>query len=327
MQANYVDKTVISLQNINSKVLSRQRGVSLVELLVALLLGLFLLYALVEILVNGKQSFSSASHMSRLQENGRVATNLVVTDLKRAGYLGGNSYEEDIYGSTGKQTPSMTCATGDTTWGRMTDWYVSGLDDTNAGYACIPNGTYLRGDILTVRYAAPWAAASLSANKMYLRSSLFQGKIFDGSNAGSLANVVDDEPNSVRELMAYSYFVGDSGRTCGGQIVPSLFRVRLDDSSRPLAEELLPGVEDLQVQYGTVAEDALGTAISGRYQDADDVNNWTNVTSVRIWLLVRAECTETGFTDNSTYNLGNKTYTPGDNFRRQLYSSAVMIRN
>jgi type IV pilus assembly protein PilW len=320
-----MDKTVISLQKINSKVLSRQRGVSLVELMVALLLGLFLLYALVEILLNGKQSFSSANYLSRLQENGRIATSLVVTDLKRAGYLGGNSYVQNIFGSSGQVTAAMTCEWG-TEWGRMITWGVSGLDDTNAGYtSCIPNVTYLRGDVLTIRYAAPWPAATLSANKMYLRSSLFQGKIFQGSKSTDAENQVDDEPNTVRELMAYSYFVGDSGRNCGGQDVPSLYRVRLDGSGLPEAEELLPGVEHFQVRY-QVQEDG-GVSNLGQYVDAGAVSDWEDVVAVRIWLLVRSECTETGFTDTSTYTLGDQVYTPDDNFRRQLYSSVVMIRN
>jgi hypothetical protein len=285
--------------------------------MVALLLGLFLLFALVEILINGKQSFSSASHMSRLQENGRIATNLVVTDLKRAGYMGGNSNEDKISGTAGQIDGVATCATGDTTWGRMITWGISGLDDTRAGYACIPNGTYLRGDVLTIRYAAPWAAGAISANKMYLRSSLFEGRIFKGSDEAAIDNEVEDEPNSVRELMAYSYFVGDSGRTCGGQTVPSLFRVNLNDSGQPEVQELLPGIEHFQVQYG----------VAGQYVDADDVADWDDVVTARIWLLVRAECTETGFTDDSTYVLGNEEYTPNDNFRRQLYSSVVMLRN
>jgi len=312
-----MDKTVPNLPSKNSKILTRQRGVSLVELMVALLLGLFLLFALVEILLNGKQSFSAANHLSRLQENGRIATDLVATDLKRAGYMGGNSYVENIYGSTGQVAGAMTCATGDTTWGRMVAWGLSGLDDTNAGYACIPNGTYLRGDVLTIRYVTPWAAAAMSANKMYLRSSLFEGRIFKGSEEASVENEVGDEPNSVRELMAYSYFVGDSGRTCGGQPVPSFFRIGLDDNAQPVPEELLPGIEHFEVQYG----------VAGQYVDADDVTDWGDVVTARIWLLVRAECPETGFTDTSTYTLGNQVYTPNDNFRRQLYSNVVMIRN
>lgn len=290
----------------------------MVELMVAMALGLFLLFALVEILINGKDSFGSANHLSRLQENGRIATNLVVSDLKRAGYMGGNSDIPNIFGTTGQAAPATTCATGDTSWARMIQQPVFGLDDSNAGYACIPDATYLRGDIVTVRYAAPWVeTGALTANRLYLRSSLFEGKIFTGSNEANAINIVGDQPQSVRQLMAHSYFVGDSGRSCGGAAVPSLFRARLADNGQPVVDELLPGVEHFQVQYGS----------DGQYLDADAVTDWDDIDTVRIWLLVRAECSENGFTDGRTYTMGDVDYTPGSSFRRQLYSSVVMLRN
>jgi type IV pilus assembly protein PilW len=300
----------------------------MVELLVAMLLGLFLLYALIEILINGKQSFSSASHLSRLQENGRIATYLVMSDLKRAGYMGGNSDVPNIFGSAGQAAPAISCVTANTTWVRMITQGVAGIDDSNAGYSgCIPDATYLRGDVLAIRHAAPWIATAFDANKVYLRSSLFEGRVFNGSDEALGVNDVVDLPQSDRELMAFAYFVGDSGRTCGGQAVPSLFRVSVDGDSQPVANELLPGVEDFQVQFGIETEAAPGV-FNAEYVDADAVD-WDNdnVVTVRVWLLVRAECTETGFTDGNTYTYGDQIYTPNDSFRRQLYSSVAMIRN
>jgi type IV pilus assembly protein PilW len=303
-------------KNLSSK--HRQSGFSIIELLVAVTLGLFLMAALVEVLLSGNRSFTSANHLSRLQENGRMATGLIVTDLKRAGYMGGNSQVEDILGSEGPVVPAITCPTADTTWGRMVTERISGLDDTNAGYACISNATYLRGDILTVRLASPWVVtAALSANQMYLRTSMFEGKIFKGSGGADITNTVSDIPNSVHDLLSYSYFVGDSGRTCSGAAVPSLFRVRLGPTGQPLTDELLPGVEHFQVQYG----------VNGQYLNANNVADFDQVVTARIWLLIRSECAETGFTDGRTYNLGDQVYTPADSFRRQLYSSVVMLRN
>jgi len=311
---------VISLQKINSRILSRQRGVSLVELMVAMLLGLFLLYALVEILVNGKQSFGSANQMSRLQENGRIATNLLVTDLKRAGYMGGNSNTTSIAGTAAAIDPNTTCATGNNSWGRMVGDPVFGINDSNAGYACIADADYLQGDVLTMRYTSPTIeTGALLPNRLYMRSSLFLGRLFVGADAADPINDVSEKPVNVRQLQAYSYFVGDSKRTCGGDLVPSLFRVRLDDNGQPLTEELLPGVENLQVQFGD----------GERYYNADELamDDWETIITVRTWLLVRGECTEAGFTDDRTYTMGDQVITPADNFRRQLYSNVVMIRN
>ena len=311
---NIVNKVIN--KNVNNK--HRQSGFSIIELLVAVTLGLFLMAALVEVLLSGNRSFTSANHLSRLQENGRIATGMIVTDLKRTGYMGGNSEINQILGSEGPVVPAITCPTGDTTWGRMVTERISGLDDTNAGYACIPNADYLRGDVLTVRFASPWVVTgALSANQMYLRTSMFEGKIFKGSDTADINNTVLDTPQSLHDLLSYAYFVGDSGRTCSGAAVPSLSCGRLGTAGQPLTDELLPGVEHFQVQYG----------VNGQYLDANNVADFDQVVTARIWLLIRSECAETGFTDGKTYNLGDQVYTPADSFRRQLYSSVVMLRN
>lgn len=311
---------MISLQKINSKVLSRQSGVSLVELMIAMMLGLFLMYALVEILINGKQSFGSANHLSRLQENGRIATNLVVSDVKRAGYWGGNSNVPGVAGTLDQLDPAASCDPNGRAWSRMISQPVFGINDARTGYNCIPAVSYLRGDVLVVRHAAPWIApAPLIATRTYLRSSLFEGKIFIGSDEAILDNLVDDTPQSVREIQAHAYYVGPSGRSCNGAEVPSLFRVRLGDDGKPTADELLPGIEHLQVQYG----------IDGQYLNANEIAlaDWGDVVTVRLWLLLRAECPETGYSDNRTITMGDTNYVVNDSFRRQLYSSVVMLRN
>ena len=311
---------MISLQKINSRVLSRQHGLSMIELIIAMALGLFLLFALVEILINGKQSFSSASHLSRLQENGRIATDLIVSDLKRAGYMGGNSNVPNISGTTPPQPPNENCPTGNTRWGRMVEQPIYGKNDTRAGYACITAADYLRGDILVVRHAAPWTeAGALTAGRLYLRSSLFSGRTFKGFVETDPANDVPETPNSVREMQTHGYFVGPSVRTCNGVTVPSLWRASLSDTALPELKELLPGVENFQVQYG----------INNQYLDADDIDlaDWPDVVTVRIWLLVRSECAESGYVDNRTIVMGDNNYVVNDSYRRQLYSSVVMIRN
>ncbi len=194
---------------------------------------------------------------------------------------------------------------------------VFGLNDTKAGYNCIPNASYLRGDVLIVRYASPWVSGAFVGTQLYLRSSLFEGKLFAGADEALAVNVVLDQPQSIHDLVAHAYYIGNSGRTCTGQPVPSLFRVRLDNNSQPVVEELLPGVEHFQVQYG----------VGGQYIDADAVADWSQVVTARYWLLIRSECIEDGFTDGRTYTLGDQVYTPNDSFRRQMYSSVVMLRN
>ena len=196
---------------------------------------------------------------------------------------------------------------------------VFGLDDTAAGYACIDAG-YLRGDIITLRFASPWRVdtADMVSTRLYLRSSLFEGKIFLGSEEGDAANTVLDEPQEQHQMLAYSYYIANSGRTCNGAAIPALFREAPDANNRPVAEELVAGIENLQFQYN----------VGDQYVDADAVADWDDVTSVKFWVLVRSECPETGYTDDRTYILGDfPNYAPADGYRRHLYSTVVALRN
>ncbi len=307
--------------------LKYQSGLGLVEIMVALAIGIFLVMGLMQMLITSKQSYQSSNHLSQLQEDGRVATNLVVTDLKRAGYMGGNSERSKIEGSLGIVEPDSSCNSANTNWGRMIEDPVFGLNDTSAGYDCITN--YLTGDVVTIRHASPWLeTGALSANRLYVRSSLFRGTIFVGSDSNAFINDVPKNANNIRELQAQSYFVGESlgwaGRginytTCSNEAIPALFRVHLDETGLPTTEELLQGVEQFQVQYTD----------GQQYFNADDLSmdDWEGIQAVRVWMLIRTVCPEANYTDSQTYEMGDLSYTPNDNFRRQLYSNVVSIRN
>ena len=50
-----------------------QRGLTLVELMVAMLLGVFLIGGVMQIFISSKQTYRMQENLSRLQENGRFA--------------------------------------------------------------------------------------------------------------------------------------------------------------------------------------------------------------------------------------------------------------
>jgi len=302
------------------KLQRRQRGLGLIEIMVSLLLVAIMFNGLMDIFLSSRATFSATDNITRLQENGRTAVEILVADLRRSGYLGGNSDITTIAGSLGPSAAANTCVTNDTTWARMISRGLHGLNDTKAGYDCVDDDEYLRGDIITMRFASPWqvATADFVSTRVYLRSSLFEGKVFLGTDTADALNVVLDTPQRQHELLAYTYYIADTGRTCNSGAVPGLFREALDVNNFPLAEELIAGVENIQFQYN----------IGNRYVDADNVTDWSTVLSVKMWVLVRSECPETGFTDARTYVLGDLAdYAPADAYRRSLYSTVVALRN
>src|ERR1044072_4956455 len=66
----------------------RQRGFSVVELMVAMAISLFLLGGVISIFVSSKSSYESNERLSRIQESGRFALNSIMTDLRGSGFAG-----------------------------------------------------------------------------------------------------------------------------------------------------------------------------------------------------------------------------------------------
>lgn len=67
--------------------LSSQRGLSIVELLVALVISMLLLTGVIQVFFSSKQTYASNEAASRLQENGRFALEFIAQSARHAGYV------------------------------------------------------------------------------------------------------------------------------------------------------------------------------------------------------------------------------------------------
>lgn len=110
------------------------------------------------------------------------------------------------------------------------------------------------------------------------------------------------------------YYVGESAQTdAAGNPVPTLYRIgSADQTTVPSPQELVPGVESMDVQYGIDTDD---DGFSNRYIDADTVNAenaWNNVVAVRISLGMRTI---------------DPVGAPGDGYLRHQYTSTIVLRN
>lgn len=66
----------------------RQSGMSLVEVMVAMVAGLILMAAAFQVFTSSKQTYRMQESLSRLQENGRFATMQLMNDMRMAGFSG-----------------------------------------------------------------------------------------------------------------------------------------------------------------------------------------------------------------------------------------------
>ncbi len=63
-----------------------QTGLSLIEIMIALLIGAFLIGGVLQIFIGSKQTYRMQENLSRLQENGRFALDFLAKDIRSAGY-------------------------------------------------------------------------------------------------------------------------------------------------------------------------------------------------------------------------------------------------
>jgi type IV pilus assembly protein PilW len=220
---------------------------------------------------------------------------------------------------------------------------VWGSNDSNPYSAtCIPAASYLQGDVLVVRSAAnkPTIAASAVANTFYLRSNYVSAEVFLGSTLPADATATNNY--AIQEYVYYISPFTNSTATTGlpkeSPAVPALYRVALNSDAINVGmkpELVATGIEHLEVQFGMSNSD--GTT---QYFNADSVSatanddistgatNWDKISSVRIWLLARNSKPEMGFTDTASYTMGDVVYpAQNDNFRRQVFTSVVQLRN
>lgn len=72
----------------NKKIHHRHLGLTLIEVLIAMAIGLLLLSGAISLFANNKRVFKENNQMGRLQENARFAIELMISDIRRAGFMG-----------------------------------------------------------------------------------------------------------------------------------------------------------------------------------------------------------------------------------------------
>ena len=75
-------------QLLKNKALRKQAGLSLIELMISITLGLILMAGVVQMFVSSKSVFTTQQSLSRIQETGRLAIEFLSRDIRMAGFYG-----------------------------------------------------------------------------------------------------------------------------------------------------------------------------------------------------------------------------------------------
>lgn len=328
----------------------RERGASLVELMVAMTIGLILSAAAAAVYLQTSKTYNIEDDLSRLQENGRAALDIISRDVRMAGYNGCNG--QSITPLINVNTPASYAYNFST---GIQGFYGSGGSWSPAppADAPVPSSASQSSDVITLRRAdsagmpltapfmsSPTAAIpvfpgnGLSVGDIVLLSDCVGAAIFQisggspdtgtvlhaaggagpGNSTGDVGRVFGSNAE-LAKVNTVTYFVSPSQFGTG----PALWRVI---GTQP-AEELAENIEQIRILFGV---DSDGDQSANSYVPPSPAVNMANVVSVRISLLVRSGNANDA-TQAQTYFFNGTSVVATDKRIRRAFSATIGLRN
>jgi type IV pilus assembly protein PilW len=337
------------------KMNKHQLGISMVEVLVALVISVFLLGGIIQVYVGNKATYSFTDAISRIQENGRFAMDTMTTDLRMAGFFG--------------------CAIFDP---KDTENIVNNLNPSGAGYdpnihdfilAGVINGTENDGlnasDSVTLRGSKPnqvnvhppynvstAAAIHVTANNKVVPGDIVMVSNCRGADIFQVTNTTTSTSAS-QNAVVHNTGGGTPGNynpdNCGGganahclsqtygsdaamfEMQTVTYSIQAGDSGEPalwrsengVDIELIDGIEQMQILYGL---DTDGDDHANQFVTIDKVADTFNVMAVRLMLLARSR-KDFVAEAKQKFTFNSAKLTAGDRRLRQVFMTTIALRN
>jgi type IV pilus assembly protein PilW len=333
-----------------------QLGISMVEVLVALVISLFLLGGIVQVYVGNKATYGFTDAISRIQENGRFAMDIMSQDLRMAGFWGCTVYDPDD-----------------------TDNIVNNLDNTSPDYDPVIHDFVVReaiegtendglngSDSIIVRGSKPnqtnirqpYNNPTSNPVEVAISENVEAGDIVMVSNCrgADIFQVTSLAPGANLLQAAMVHVTGTSDKpgnynpdTCAGggnshclsqtygsdsslfELQTVVYTIAAGASGEPALwrsengtnVELIDGIEEMQVLYGV---DDDNDNFANQYVVSTAVADMNDVTAIRLMLLVRSEDAFVA-EDNQRYVFNGNNITAGDRRLRQVFTTTIGLRN
>lgn len=314
-----------------------QRGFSLVELAVAVLLGAIVVGGLINLFISNRKAYQVQSGNNFLQENLRIATDRMGWSVRMADFWGGNKSSTVTTNAGTTITAKGNC---NGAWATLVDasqangggiYGYDGSDTFPIDANCIDgDDNYVKGsDVLVLRYAdstvlSPGPAdASTPAESSTISGNAKETFVLStpGINAELFAGSVPSTSTAKLQRYVYPYQVEmyylrpcsviASGSTCtatddGGMPLPTLMRMHLNPDGTLSADAVVAGIEQLKFEYGV---QAIGST-SPTYKSASGMAaaDWAQVVSVRISMVAVNPVRNLTLPNLGTFTLANCTY-------------------
>lgn len=350
---------------IQSSSFLKQKGLSLVELMIALLLSMILMAGAVQVFIGSKASFSFNEEMTWMQEGSRFSLEFLTRDARMAGYYG-----------CGSQSIANTLkpVSGTGAWQYNFDQGVVGYDGDDPSFPAdfpvaaqpvLKTGALPKSDVVTImRGAAEDEALTVTGHNV--NSAVITVNRAHGYSSGRILVISDcdhaaifqttgNNPNKLGHNKGGSETPGNCTKGLGLPVVCTAngtaykyegdafvmevlaHAYYVDEAPNKIPsfyrEEVSGGVDSETEELAQGIEniqmvygvDTNDDLIPNRYVSALDVTDWATVVSVRFHILARS-LTEIS-SEPVDFRFVNNTYTPQDRYLRKEFISTVKIRN
>jgi len=270
---------------------TKSNGFTLIELLVAMAITGIVAGTIFKVFQSQQRSYLIQDQVTEMQQNLRAAMDIMVRDIRMAGYDPTQSSGAGIPEANSTRINITMDINGDGDCNDTNENITYGFSNTNDADA---NGI------------ADAGAADLGRKT--------------GAGAGSGFQPLAENIEAIG--FAYAYSTGTTGKVAtspNGHIIWAV-----DTNGNGIWDNL-----DTNDDGNITATDGPGAGNNGVINGTTTGTafNTSRIRAVRIWILARAAMPDSNFRNTKTYVVGKNVITPNDGYRRRLLTTTVTCRN
>lgn len=356
------------------------RGLSLIEMMISMTIGLVLIVAVGYAFLGGKAAYRQQEALARMQEGARFAFETMTFDIRMAGFSGcrantsvnvvnggnwyTNLYSEPLVGYETGAAPAAVAANSIADSlvvlraDNSNEYTMASHNAAAAQFQLTANHDLKQGEILVATdctHSATFQMTNVNNNNtvdtvVHNTGGAAPGNCTKGFGESAVGSGV---PLCTATGVAYTFGPGSRMLRMSGNIyyiganpngVPSLYRLRLNatgGNAATTAEELVEGVEDMQITYGVDTSNPAtcsetdgvvdtyvsASAVAATAPCATLADDWKKVLSVRIRLLMRTENGVASQAQSYFYDDPLVATTAADRRLRKVFTTTIAVRN
>lgn len=291
---------------------NKQQGMNMVELMVAMTIGMLITLAITALFMGSQRSNQENEDIARMQENARFALDMITQDLRHAGLLG--NVPEPIEVNVSNAPAETACGGGEYTFFSGGNYRILTYGNQTSAVGCFGADVLANSSALVVKRTDSGTVSVLDNDRVYLQTMGIGGRLEPGATLN-----VDDGLNWPYMLRAYYIDINNILR-----------RVEVTGGT-PVNTALAEGIDAFHIEFGidTTGNGSPNDFYSPATGMVADAAILDNAVSATIYLLVRTTRQDPNYNDGDrSYQLGNEGLGPfGDGFHRRVFSATTELKN